>query len=323
VETDVILVGAGPVGLYGAYYAGFRGLAATVVDALPEVGGQITAMYPEKLICDVAGFPAVKGRDLVDALAAQAAPFAPQYVLGETATTLTNRPDGLELRTSAGTVIEAKALIITGGIGNFVARPLPVGEGFVGRGLAYFVPEVDRYQDSDVVVVGGGDSALDWAQALHPVARTVTLVHRRDRFRAHAHTVAEVQRSSVEILTNSEVVALHGNGHLEAVSVAHHPSNDIRRLAAQEVVAALGFVVDLGPLTSWGLDMRARRIAVATTMETNVPRVYAAGDIVAYPGKVRLISVGFGEVALAVNNAAAAIDPSLGLIPGHSTDAGA
>lgn len=318
-DADLVIVGAGPVGLYGAYYAGFRGLRTVVVDALPELGGQITAMYSEKLIHDIAGFPAVKGRDLVDGLIAQAAPFSPTHVLGESAESLSYDSGEPVLQTSAGRAIRCQAIIITGGIGKFSPRPLPVGWEFAGRGLEYFVPNVAAYADLDVIVVGGGDSAVDWASTLLPVSRSVTVVHRRERFRAHEHSVRELRDSAVRILTSCEVSAVHGNGRIEAVDVRHLPTESIERVDAQAVVAALGFVADLGPLTQWGLDITSRRIEVATTMATNLPRVYAAGDIVVYPGKVRLIAVGFGEVALAVNNAAVAIDPSLDLFPGHST----
>jgi thioredoxin reductase len=319
-DTDLILIGAGPVGLYGAYYAGFRGLRTVVVDALPQLGGQITAMYPEKLIHDVAGFPAVRGRDLVDGLVEQADRFSPTYLLGETATELIDDHGRPVLRTRGGRTVRGGAVVITGGIGGFAPRPLPVGGEFLGRGLEHFVPRPRAYAGRDVVIVGGGDSALDWAHTLHPLARSVVLVHRRERFRAHAHSVERVRGSSVRMLTCCEVVALRGNGHVEAVEVMHHPTKSRKTLPAQEVVAALGFVADLGPLHEWGLSIKARRIAVTSSMATNLPRVYAAGDIVDYPGKIRLIAVGFGEVATAVNNAAVEIDPSLTLFPGHSTD---
>jgi ferredoxin/flavodoxin---NADP+ reductase len=318
-DTDLVIVGAGPVGLYGAYYAGFRGLRTTVVDALPELGGQITAMYPERLIHDVAGFPAIRGRDLVDGLIEQAARYDPTYLLGEVAESLTYDGERPLLRTSGGRTIRSKAIIITGGIGKFDPRPLPVGSQFAGRGLEYFVRHVSDYAGLDVVVVGGGDSAIDSATTLLPVARSITLVHRRGRLRADERSVQELRDSAARVLTSSELSAVHGNGRVEAVDIVHLPTNTVERLATQAIVAALGFVADFSPLETWGLDIRARRVEVATTMATNLPRVYAAGDVTAYPGKVRLIAVGFGEVALAVNNAAVAIDPSLGLFPGHST----
>jgi ferredoxin/flavodoxin---NADP+ reductase len=318
-DTDLLIIGAGPVGLYGAYYSGFRGLRTTVIDTMSALGGQITAMYPEKLVYDIAGFPAVRGRDLVDGLVAQAAPFSPAYLLGEAAESLTYDGPQPVLRTSSGRTIRCGAVVITAGIGRFEPRPLPAGTEFTGRGLEYFVPRLADYADRDVVVVGGGDSAVDWANTLLPICRSMTLVHRRERFRAHEHSVKQLQDSTVRIMTSCEVLAVHGNGWVEAVDVVHRPTDTVERITAQALVAALGFVADLGPLQQWGLDIRARRIEVATTMATNLPRIYAAGDIVAYPGKVRLISVGFGEVALAVNNAAVAINPSLDLFPGHST----
>jgi thioredoxin reductase len=318
--TDVLIVGAGPVGLYAAYYTGFRGLSVAVMDSLPEIGGQVSAMYPEKLIYDVAGFPAVRGRDLVAGLAAQAARYLPTYVLGESACAL-EYVNGLPVVTaSSGFRIRAKFVVVTGGIGTFTPRRLgPLG-GFEGAGLAYFVPQPDGYRGQDVLIVGGGDSAFDWALTLAPLARSVTLVHRREKFRAHEALVRQVAELPVTIMTSAEVVAGHGNGSLEAVDVLHKPSGRTQRVAAQAVVAALGFIADIKPLEAWGLEIAERRIVVGTTMATSLPRVYAAGDITEYSGKVRLMSVGFGEAATAVNNAVAALYPGTNLFPGHSSD---
>lgn len=189
VECDLLVIGAGPTGLYATYYAGFRGHRVAVVDSLPELGGQITAMYPEKAILDVAGFPSVKGRDLVEGLVAQAATAAPEYLLGRTALTLEHRDDGVAVGLDDGTVVRAGAVLVTAGIGTFSPRPLPAGEGWLGRGMEFFVPSFAPYAGKDVVIVGGGDSAFDWAVHLEPVARSVTLVHRREAFRAHERTV--------------------------------------------------------------------------------------------------------------------------------------
>ncbi|MDQ1626651.1 MAG: ferredoxin/flavodoxin---NADP+ reductase [Actinomycetota bacterium] len=325
IETDILVVGAGPTGLFAAYYAGFRGLRVAVLDSLPEPGGQVNAMYPEKLIHDVAGFPAVRGRDLVASLLDQAAAFSPTYLLGQEAASLANGTDGrLHVTTGSGEEVVAKAIVLAGGIGTFTPRPLPVGENWVGRGVEYFVPQPADYAGLDVVVVGGGDSAVDWCLALQPVAKSVRLVHRRDAFRAHGSSVGRARELDIEFLTPYTVSALHGNGSLEAVEITRvKPRDDVRRLDCQAVVAALGFTADLGPLESWGVEMVDRHIVVDSRMATNVPRVYAAGDITEYPGKVRLIAVGFGEAATAVNNAAVAIDPESALFPGHSTDAAA
>ncbi|MPY64193.1 NAD(P)/FAD-dependent oxidoreductase [Streptomyces spongiae] len=321
IETDILIVGAGPAGLYGAYYAGFRGLSVTVMDVLPQCGGQISAMYPEKPIFDIAGFPAVRGRDLVDNLVAQAEPYGPRYLLGHRAAELSHGADGRPVvRSDQGATVRAGAVVITGGVGTFTPRPLPAGEDYLGRGQVYFVPDPAAHTGHDVVVVGGGDSAFDWAAVLSPVARSVRLVHRTGRFRAHGATVDKVRALGIEIVTDSEVSALHGTARLEQVEIRHRTTKDTRLVPAQTVVAALGFLADLGPLQNWGLTLQARRIAVDTHMATNLPRVFAAGDITDYPGKVRLISVGFGEVATAVNNATTVIDPEAALFPGHSTE---
>jgi thioredoxin reductase (NADPH) len=317
-DTDLLVIGAGPTGLFSAYYAGFRGLRVAVVDSLPELGGQITAMYPEKQILDVAGFPTIKGRDLVEGLVAQAATAKPEYFLDRTALTLRHDADSVTVGLDDGREITAGAVLVTAGIGKFSPRPLPAGDGWLGRGLEFFVPSFAPYAGKDVVIVGGGDSAFDWALHLEPVARSVTLVHRRDAFRAHQRTVDAVRESSVQIVTRAEVTALHGDGLLETVDITVDGETSTR--PAQAVVAALGFLADLGPLQQWGIEVTKRHVVVDSAMRTNLERVFAAGDITEYAGKVRLIAVGFGEAATAVNNAAVAIDPSAHVFPGHSSE---
>jgi thioredoxin reductase len=320
VDVDVLIVGAGPAGLYAAYYAGFRGLSIAIVDGLPEAGGQITALYPEKQIYDVAGFPAIKGKDLVDALVAQTAPFGPTYLLGEQAIAYHQSDDHVVISTASGASVKAKAVVVTGGIGTFTPRALPGGDAWEGRGLEYIVPTYTPYEGKDVVVVGGGDSALDWALGLEPVARSVTLVHRRDEFRAHAHSVKLLRESTIRLITPSQVLAINGSEELESVTCRDVKSKETQEVKVQAIVAALGFTADIGPLEAWGLETAERHVLVDTTMATNLPRVFAAGDITDYPGKVRLISVGFGEAATAVCNAATVIDPSATVFPGHSTE---
>jgi ferredoxin/flavodoxin---NADP+ reductase len=320
VEVDVLVVGAGPSGLYGAYYAGFRGLSVAIVDALPEAGGQVTALYPEKMIYDIAGFPAVRGKDLVENLVNQCSPFAPTWLLGESAVGYSDEGSAVVVTLASGTVVRAKAVVVTGGIGTFSPRPLPGADQWVGRGLEYIVPTYLPYAGKDVVVVGGGDSAVDWALGLEGVARSVALVHRRDEFRAHAHSVKLLKDSSIEVVTPVSPVSLNGGDFLESLTVRDVKTKESRDLPAQAVVAALGFTADISALESWGLATSDRHLVVDTRMQTNLPRVYAAGDITEYPGKVRLISVGFGEAATAVNNAATVIDPEATVFPGHSTE---
>ena len=275
-------------------------------------------MYPEKQILDIAGFPSVKGRDLVAGLVEQANTAKPDYLLERTAQTLVHDDDGVTVGLDDGTQVRAGAVLITAGIGRFSPRALPAGEGWLGRGLEFFVPSFAPYAGRDVVIVGGGDSAFDWALHLEPVAASVTLVHRRDAFRAHARTVEQVRASSVRILTNAQVSALRGETTVEEVDVVI--DGETTTHPAQAVVAALGFIADLGPIQEWGLEVSKRHVVVDPSMRTNLPRVFAAGDVTDYPGKVRLIAVGFGEAATAVNNAAVAIDPSAKVFPGHSSE---
>lgn len=324
-KVDLLIVGAGPVGLFGAYYAGVRGLSTAVVDSLSQVGGQVTAMYPEKQIFDIAGFPAISGRQLISNLVEQAAPYDPQYLLGQEAQGLEHVPDGegrerLVVTTSTGDTIDAGAVIVTGGIGTFTPRTLPAGEDFLGRGLEYFVPSSAEYAGQDVVIVGGGDSAVDWANMLHPIAKSVTLVHRRDKFRAHHGSVEQMEAAPVEVVLNAQVTETNGGDLLETVTITPK-GEDPRSLPCTKLVAALGFTANLGPLREWGVELHDNRhLVVDPAMRTNVAGVFSAGDITDYDGKVRLIAVGFGEVATAVNNAAVHIDPDAQLFPGHSTD---
>lgn len=319
-DVDLLIVGSGPVGLYAAYYAGFRGMTTAVIDSLPEPGGQVAALYPEKLIYDVAGLPGVRGRDLVKALLEQANTYSPRWLLGQSADRLERLSDGrLHIHTTAGQDVVTHAVILAAGIGTFRPRPLPAGLEYVGSGVDYFVTGLDGYAGHNVLVVGGGDSAVDWALALEPIAESVTLIHRRHQFTAHEASVADLRRSGTTVLTPYVVHALSGDREVSRAIIRDTGSGMLHELDCTRVVAALGFTANLGPLTNWGLTIVDRHIVVDSKMSTGVPGIYAAGDVTEYPGKVRLISVGFGEAALAVNNAAVATDPSAQLFPGHST----
>jgi len=319
-SVDLVIVGAGPVGLFGAYYAGVRLMSTAVLDSLEEPGGQITAMYPEKAIFDVAGFPAIKGRTLVEQLLAQAAPFNPKYMLGHQAVGLERGDGGFAITTASGHRIETRAIVITGGIGTFTPRPLPTGGEYLGRGLVHFVPDPEAYAGQDIVVVGGGDSALDWALMLESIGKSVTIVHRRNEFRGHQHSVELLKASSVRIITEAQVSAVRGDPDVTEVDVTVTGQDAPVTLSCDKLIAALGFTANLGPLMEWGLDIQKRQIMVNTAGATNVPGIYAAGDIVDYEGKVKLIATGFGEVATAVNNAFAYLNPGKSAFPGHLSD---
>ncbi|MFV0533220.1 MAG: NAD(P)/FAD-dependent oxidoreductase [Cumulibacter sp.] len=324
IDCDLLIVGAGPAGLFAAYYAGFRELSTVIVDSLPEPGGQVSALYPEKIIYDVAGFPAIKGQKLVDQLVEQADQFKPTYLLTHRAEHLESYDEYVEIVTSKDAVIHAKAVLITGGIGTFTPRPLPDADEYEGHGLRYFVPKLDDLRDQDVLIVGGGDSAFDWAESLDGIARSRTLIHRREQFRAHEGSVAKVLASDTEVLTPFEVAKIHGGDAITSVDIFHSKTDERRTLKVQAVVAALGFVADMGAFASWGITQRKRHLVVDAAMRTNVPRVFAAGDIIDYDSdadaKVRLIAVGFGEAATAVNNAVPVIRPGSKVFPGHSSD---
>jgi len=319
-DVDLTIIGAGPAGLYAAYYAGFRGMRTAVVDSLPEPGGQVAALYPEKRIYDVAGFPEIKGQDLIERCVEQAAQYDPTYVLGHRAETLTKHDDGtFAIGTHKGAEVVTKSVLVTGGIGTFTPRPLPDATEFEGRGLVYFVRELETMRDKDVLIVGGGDSAVDWALNLEGIARSITLIHRRDRFRAHADSVTKLHASTVRVMTFTEVAQIRGVDEVEEVTVFDNKTDDRETIKVQAVVAALGFTSDLGPLKSWDIEIDGRHVLVDTRMQTSIAGVFAAGDITEYDGKVRLIAVGFGEAATAVNNAAVYIDPSARVFPGHSS----
>lgn len=320
VTADLVIIGAGPVGLYATYYAGFRGMRVVVIDSLPQPGGQMSAMYPEKKVYDVAGFPGVRAQTLVDALVVQAESAAPTYLFNEVATDFEEMGDGVRISTDCATVVRARAVLITAGIGKFTPRTLNSGTEYEGRGLRYFVPRLADLADQEVLIVGGGDSAVDWALSLEGVARKVTLVHRRDRFRAHEHSIDLLKRSTATVMTPYEVHSITGDREVDSIVVAHAETGEKTSVKASSVVAALGFKATLGPLAKWGLETYGRDIQVDRAMRTNHRRVFAAGDVCGHPEKVKLIAVGFGEAAVAVNHIAALIDDGASVTPGHSSD---
>jgi thioredoxin reductase (NADPH) len=318
---DIAVIGGGPTGLFAAYYGGFRGLRVMIIDSMPELGGQVTALYPEKYIYDVAGFPKIFGKELVRNLVEQALQYKPFVCLDEAVRSLDSVGDRqIRLTTDKGEHHSA-AVLITAGIGMFTPKKLPneAVARFEGHGLAYFVKRVEDYRDLDLLIIGGGDSALDWALNLEGITRSTTLIHRRDHFRAHEDSVKRLYESRVQVKTFYELREILGESRVEGVVIYQNKTKAEERLTVNAVLACLGFHSNLGPIKEWGLELVDDGIKVTTKMETNRPGIYAAGDIAVYPGKVKLIATGFGEAATAVNNAAVYINPSLKVFPGHSS----
>lgn len=309
------------MGLFGVFYAGLRGLKVKLIDSLAELGGQLITLYPEKYIYDVAGYPKVLAKDLVNACVEQALQFNPTICLEERVTELRYHPDGhICLRTDkAGHC--TRAVVLTVGVGAFAPKKLqlPNIERLEGRGISYFVKEKQSLAQKTVLIVGGGDSAVDWALLLKDTAKKVLLIHRRDQFRAHPQSVQALMASGVEVKLFYELKAVHGADQLEGVTIFHNKTGEETDLKVDALILSLGFVADLGPIKQWGLAIENHAIKVNARMETNLPGVYAAGDAVTHPGKLKLITTGQGEAAIAVNFAATSINPGSKAFPGHST----
>lgn len=321
---DCTIIGGGPTGLYAAFYAGMREMSVKIVDSLADLGGQVTALYPDKWIFDVAGFPRVKGADLIANCVEQGLQFGPTVCLGERVQTLECREDGTFLLTTDKCVHRTRTVIIAAGVGAFAPRRLPnlpELDALEGRGVYYFVKNVEVFRNADILLVGGGDSAMDWALMLEPVVRSITLIHRRDRWRAHEDTVHKVLASRVRVLTFHEVRSIHQeNGELRSVTIFDNRTNQETVLNVDKIVLSLGFIANIGPIKEWGLHIVEGGIAVDSTMTTNIPGVYAAGDVARYHGKLNLIATGFGEAATAANHAKHHIDPASRAFPGHSSE---
>lgn len=329
--TDITIIGGGPTGLFAAFYAGMRGASARIVDALPALGGQLMALYPEKHIYDVAGFPKVLARDLVRDMTAQALQFGATVHLNQLVTGLNRVEDpaggiGHFLLETEGDVYPTRTVLIAAGIGAFEPRKLPLKgvEQWEGKGLFDRVLDPSAFAGQRVVIVGGGDSALDWTMNLTGVARSVTLVHRRNEFRGHAATVQQVMehasRGTCTVCTSSEVHAIHGGEHIERVTLINCVSKETHEVEVDALIPQLGFHSDLGAIRAWGLDTEKADIKVDQVMATNVPGIWAAGDVTSYPGKLKLIAVGAGEACIAVNNAVHYINPKAKVNPGHSSN---
>lgn len=318
--ADVTILGAGPAGLAAAYYAGHRHASVRIVESLEEVGGQLVAIYPEKHMGDVAGFPSVLAHELAARLAEQGLQFKPELRLAEEAVTMEAvELDGEELirlGTSAGNSYLSRSLIVTTGHGAFAPRKLPL-EGideWEGKGLHYLVRETAGLAGKRCVIVGGGDSALDWMLGLSAISEPpIVLVHRRDRFRALESSLAKARvlerAGKARIMTPCEVREIHGSGRIEAVTVENTETGERERVPCDALITLLGFSSHLGAIAHWGLEHFSRRQLQVdpATMRSSKPRIYAAGDVAGYEGKITLITIALGEAAIAANNAVAEI----------------
>ncbi|AVK82092.1 ferredoxin--NADP(+) reductase [Lysinibacillus sp. B2A1] len=319
---DVTIIGGGPIGMFAAFYGGMRGMSVKIIESLPQLGGQLAALYPEKYIYDIAGFPKIRAQDLIYNLKEQMNTFPVDVCTKESVLTIEKGEDGIfKLVTTSG-IHYSRTILITAGNGAFKVRTLEFDgeEKYAEHNLHYFINDLNAFKDRNVMVFGGGDSAVDWAMMLEPIAKKVTIVHRRDKFRAHEHSIENLMQSSVEVITPYVPEELIGEKIITHVKLKHAKDETIKPIyGIDDVIVNFGFVSSLGAIKDWGLEISKNSIVVNSRMETNIPGIYAAGDICTYDGKVKLIVSGFGEAPTAISNAKVYIDPTSKVQPLHST----
>ncbi|MFE4705283.1 NAD(P)/FAD-dependent oxidoreductase [Peribacillus simplex] len=319
---DITIIGGGPVGLFTAFYGGMRQASVKIIESLPQLGGQLSALYPEKYIYDIAGFPKVRAQELVNNLKEQMAKFEQDVVLEQAVQEVEKQADGVFKLTTDKEIHYSKTIIITAGNGAFQPRRIEIDDAkkYESGNLHYFIDDLNHFAGKKVVVFGGGDSAVDWALMLEPIAEKVSIIHRRDKFRAHEHSVETLKNSKVEIKTPyipSELIGT--DGRIDTIVIKDTNGEDTETMEVDAVIVNYGFVSSLGPIKEWGLNIQKNSILVNSRMETNIPGIYAAGDIATYDGKVKLIASGFGEAPTAVNHAKQYIDPKAKVQPMHSS----
>ena len=330
IETDILIIGAGPCGLFTVFQAGLVQLHCHLIDSLPTAGGQLTEIYPKKPIYDIPGFPIVMAGDLVKNLTKQAEPFKPGYTLGERAEHIEKMEDGRwKLTTNKGTEHLAPVIAIAAGLGCFEPRKpeIPNLIDFEDKGVDYIVKDPEKYRDKNVVISGGGDSALDWTIFLADVAKSVTLIHRRTSFRGHLDSVKKVNdlaaNGKIKLVLNSEVTGINGVGKLENLEITNFDNDEITKVSADYFIPLFGLSPKLGPLKHWNLNLHKESIKVnPQDYSTNIPGIYAIGDINDYPGKLRLILCGFHEATLMVQSAHKYIYPDKNLVLKYTTVSG-
>ncbi|WP_418502234.1 NAD(P)/FAD-dependent oxidoreductase [Flagellimonas sp.] len=331
IKTDILIIGAGPTGLFAVFEAGLLQLKCHLIDALPQAGGQCSEIYPKKPIYDIPGFPEVLAGELVDNLMEQIRPFQPGFTLGERAETIEKLDDGtFVVTTNKGTKHHAPVVAIAGGLGSFEPRK-PLLDNlaqYEDNGVAYMIKEPEVYRDKKVLIAGGGDSALDWSIFLADVAQEVTLVHRRNEFRGALDSVEKVQhlknQGKIKLMTPAEVVSLHGDGKLEKVMVRNTDTDEDTEVAVDHFIPLFGLSPKLGPIGNWGLEIEKNAIKVDNTLDyqTNIPGIYAIGDVNTYPGKLKLILCGFHEATLMCQSAYQRIHPDKKYVMKYTTVGG-
>ncbi|MBR2815442.1 MAG: NAD(P)/FAD-dependent oxidoreductase [Reyranella sp.] len=329
-QTDVVIIGAGPVGLFTVFECGMVRLNCHVIDVLDDAGGQCTALYPEKPIYDIPGFPRIEAAELIVRLKAQASPFRPVYHLGQQVQALEPLTGGFwRITTSKGTVLQAKAVIVAAGVGAFGPNRPPLAgiEAYEGKSIFYYVTQRETFRGRKVVIAGGGDTAVDWALSLAEVASRVTVVHRRDRFRAapesEARLKALAQAGKLDLVVPYQLHGLEGTGgHLNSVVVSTL-DGATRKIAADVLLPFFGLSMSLGPIADWGLALERNQIEIdPSTSATSKAGIFGVGDVVTYPGKLKLILTGFAEAAIAARSAYALIHPETPLHFEYSTTSG-
>lgn len=332
IETDILIIGAGPTGLFTVFEAGLLKLKCHLIDGLPQPGGQLAELYPKKPIYDIPGYPEVLAGDLVGNLMEQIKPFEPGFTLGERAQDLEELEDGTFIvTTDEGTKHHAKVVAIAGGLGSFEPRKPPISnlEFYEKKGVSYMVKNPEDYRDKSVVIAGGGDSALDWSIYLADIASEVTLIHRRNEFRGALESVDRVKElkdlGKIKLVTPAEIVDLEGGDHLENVVVRknNNPEEDFR-IETDYFIPLFGLSPKLGPIADWGLDIEKNAIKVDNSLDyqTNIPGVYAIGDVNTYPGKLKLILCGFHEATMMCQSAFQRIFPDKRYVMKYTTVGG-
>lgn len=318
---DITILGGGPTGLFAAFYAGMRNAKCKIIDSMPALGGRLTAVYPEKYIYDVAGFPKILASDLVANLVEQIKPYQTEICLNETSQDLIkNENDIWEITTNLQTHY-TRTIIIAAGVGSYSPKKhQAVGaHTFDGKGIEYAVLEKKVYSNKNIIIAGGGDSALDWANELVPIANSVTLIHRTDKFRAHDDSIEKLKKTQARIILNSEIAGFYGNQKLEEVLIKGIEDQREEILKVDDALIMFGFNSSLGKIKEWGLNLSGNGICVNEKMETNLPGIFAAGDIAKYAAKLDLIVTGFSEAAIAVAFAKVFLNPKEKAQPLHST----